>query len=79
MAKVGQGIPGSPFERPVQRGEFGQAAWYAHGDDFAHFGLHEGLAHARVGSAIGIDDLLAHTPDHLECDALIAGEQFEWP
>lgn len=61
MVKVGQGIPGSPFERPVQRGEFGQAAWCAHGDDFANFASHEGLAHARVGCAIGIDDLLAHS------------------
>ena len=77
VVEVGQDVPGSAFECPSQRDELGQAARYARGGQCVDFGLHQGLARARVGCAVGVDDVLVDAPGDLECDVLIAGEQVE--
>ena len=75
VVEVGQDVPGSAFECPAQRHQFGQAPPYARGGQCVDFGLHQGLAHARVGCSVGVDDVLVGAPGDFECDAAIAGEQ----
>ena len=78
VVEVGQDVPGSAFECSAQRHEFGQAPRYARGGQCVGFGLHQGLAHARVGCAVGVDDVLVDAPGDLQCDVAIAGEQVEY-
>lgn len=78
MIEVGQDVPGSAFECPAQRDELGQTPRYARRGQRVDFGLHQGLAHARVGCAVGVDDVLEDAPGDLECDVVIAGEQVEY-
>lgn len=39
------------------------------------FGLHQGLAHARVRRMVGVNDVLVDTPGNLEGNVPLAGEQ----
>ena len=41
------------------------------------FGLHQGLTHACVGRAVGVDDVLVGAPSDLEGDVLLTGKQVE--
>jgi hypothetical protein len=70
--------PGSAFECPAQRDELGQAPRYARGGQCVDFGSHQGLARARVGRAVCINDVLVGAPRDLECDVLVAGKQVEY-
>jgi len=54
MIEVGQDVPGSAFECPAQRGELGQTPRYTRGGQCVDFGLHQGLAHVRVGCSVGV-------------------------
>ena len=74
---VGQDVPGSAFECPAQRHEFGQAARYARGGQCVDVGSHQGLTHVRVGCAVGVDDVLVGAPSDLERDVLLTGKQVE--
>ena len=53
VVEVGQDVPGSAFECPAQRDEFGEAPRYARGGQCVDFGLLQGLTHVRVGCAVG--------------------------
>ena len=77
MIEVGQDVPGSAFECPAQRDELGQAPRYTRAGQGVDFGLHHGLAHVRVGRAVGINDVLVGTPSDLEGDVLLTGKQVE--
>ena len=77
MIEVGQDVPGSAFECPAQRDEFGQAPLYARAGQCINFGFHHGLAGARVGRAVGINDVLVGAPSDLERDVLLTGKQVE--
>ena len=57
--------------------EFGQAPRYARGGQCVDFGFHQSLTRARIGRAVGVDDVLVGAPGDFECDVLIAGEQVE--
>ena len=78
VVEVGQDVPGSAFECPAQGGELREGARDARVAETVYFGLHQGLAHARVGRAVGIDDVLVDAPGDFECDVAIAGEQVEY-
>ena len=78
VVEVGQDVPGSAFECPAQRDELGQAPRYARGGQRVDFGSHQGLTCARVGRAVGVDDVLVDAPGDLECDVLVAGKQVEY-
>lgn len=69
--------PGSACERPAQRDELGQILRYQRGDQRIYFYLHYSLTRARVGRAVGINDILAGAPSDLECDVLLTGKQVE--
>ena len=75
MIEVGQDVPGSAFECPAQRDEFGQAPRYARGGQRVDFGFHHGLACARIGRAVGINDVLIGAPRGLKGDVALAGKQ----
>ena len=75
VVEEGQDVPGSAFECPAQRDEFGQAPRRTRGSQCVDFGLHQGLAHPHVGRAVGVDDVLVDAPGDFECDVAIAGEQ----
>ena len=76
--EVGQDVPGSAFECPTQRHEFGRAPRYARGGQCVDFGLHQGSRTADfAGIPIGVDDVLVDAPCDLEGDVAIAGEQVE--
>ena len=77
MIEVGQDVPGSAFECPAQRDELSQAPRYTRAGQRVNFGLHHGLAHVRVGRAVGINDVLVGTPSDLEGDVLLTGKQVE--
>ena len=77
MIEVGQDVPGSAFECPAQRNELAQTPRYTRAGQGINFGLHHGLAHVRVGRAVGINDVLVGTPGDLECDVLLTGKQVE--
>ena len=77
MIEVGQDVPGSAFECPAQRNELSQTPRYTRAGQGVDFGFHQGLTHACVGRAVGIDNVLVGTPSDLECDVAIAGEQVE--
>ena len=77
VLEIGQDVPGSAFECPAQRHELGQASWYARGCQGVDFGLHQGLTHACVGRAVGIDNVLVGAPSDLERDVLLTGKQVE--
>ena len=77
MIEVGQDVPGSAFECPAQRDELGQTSRYARGGQRVDFGFHDGLTRARVGRAVGINDVLVGTPSDLERDVLLTGKQVE--
>ena len=77
VVEVGQDVPGSAFECPAQRHELGQAPRYARGGQCIDFGFHHGLARARVGRAVGINDVLVGAPGDLEGDVLLDGKQVE--
>ena len=78
VVEVGQDVPGSAFECPAQRNELGQASWYARGCQCVDFGFHHGLARARIGRAVGINDVLIDAPRGLKGDVLLAGKQVEY-
>ena len=75
VVEVGQDVPGSAFECPAQRDELGQAPRYARGGQCVDFGFHHGLARARIGRAVGINDVLIDAPRGLKGDVLLAGKQ----
>ena len=77
MIEVGQDVPGSAFECPAQRNELSQTPRYTRAGQCINFGLHHGLAHVRVGRAVGINDVLVGAPSDFECDVAVAGEQVE--
>ena len=77
MIEVGQDVPGSAFECPAQRDELSQAPRYTRAGQRVNFGLHHGLAHVRVGRAVGINDVLVGAPSDLEGDVLLTGKQVE--
>ena len=77
MIEVGQDVPGSAFECPAQRDELSQTPRYTRAGQCINFGFHHGLAGARVGRAVGINDVLVGTPSDLECDVLLTGKQVE--
>ena len=77
MIEVGQDVPSSAFECPAQRNELSQTPRYTRAGQCINFGLHHGLAHVRVGRAVGINDVLVGTPGDLECDVLLTGKQVE--
>ena len=53
VVEVGQDVPGSAFECPAQRDEFGEAPRYACGGQCVDFGLLQGLTADFVGITIG--------------------------
>ena len=53
VVEVGQDVPGSAFECPAQRHEFGQAARYARGGQRVDFGSPQVLTANFVGIAVG--------------------------
>ena len=61
-----------------QRDELGQTSRYARGGQRVDFGFHDGLTRARVGRAVGVDDVLVGAPGDLEGDVLVAGKQVEY-
>ena len=77
MIEVGQDVPGSAFECPAQRDELSQAPRYTRAGQRVNFGLHQGLTHACVGRAVGINDVLVDAPSDLEGDVLLTGKQVE--
>ena len=77
VIEVGQDVCGSAFECPAQRDELGQTSRYARGGQRVDFGFHDGLTRARVGRAVGINDVLVDAPSDLECDVLLTGKQVE--
>ena len=77
MIEVGQDVPSSAFECPAQRNELSQAPRYTRAGQRVNFGFHHGLAHVRVGRAVGINDVLVGTPGDLEGDVLLTGKQVE--
>ena len=58
--------------------ECGQAPRYARGGQCVDFGFHQSLARARVGRAVGINDVLVGAPGDLKGDVAIAGKQVEY-
>ena len=78
VIEVGQDVCGSAFECPAQRDELGQTSRYALGGQRVNFGFHHGLAHVRVGRAVGINDVLVGAPGDLKGDVAIAGKQVEY-
>ena len=58
MIEVGQDVPGSAFECPAQRDELGQTPQCARGGQGVDSGFHQGLTHACVGRAVGINNVL---------------------
>ena len=77
MIEVGQDVPSSAFECPAQRDELSQAPRHTRAGQCINFGFHHGLAHVRVGRAVGINDVLVGTPSDLEGDVLLTGKQVE--
>ena len=77
MIEVGQDVPGSAFECPAQRHELGQAPRYTRAGQCVDSGFHHGLACARVGHPVGVNDVLVGAPSDLECDVLLTGKQVE--
>ena len=77
VVEVSQDVPGSAFECPAQCDELSQAPRYTRAGQCINFGLHHGLAHVRVGRAVGINDVLVGTPGDLEGDVLLTGKQVE--
>ena len=77
VVEVGQDVPGSAFECPAQRDELSQAPRYTRAGQCINFGFHQGLTHACVGRAVGINDVLVGTPSDLEGDVLLTGKQVE--
>ena len=75
MIEVGQDVPGSAFECPAQRDELGQTPRYARRGQRVDFGFHHGLARARIGRTVGINDVLIDAPRGLKGDVLLAGKQ----
>ena len=53
MIEVGQDVPGSAFECPAQRDEFGEVPRYARGGQCVDVGLLQGLTADFVGITIG--------------------------
>ena len=79
VVEVGQDVPGSSFECSAQRDDLREGARHARVAETGYFGSYQGLAHARVGCAVGVDDVLEDAPGDFECDVVIAGEQVEDP
>ena len=77
VVEVGQDVFGSAFERSSQRDDLREGARHARGGQRVDVGSHQGLARARVGRAVGVDDVLVGAPGDLECDVLVAGKQVE--
>ena len=78
VVEVGQDVCGSAFECPAQGGELGQAPRYARGGQRVDFGSHQSITRARIGRAVGINDVLVGAPGDLEGDVLVAGKQVEY-
>ena len=55
--------------------ELGQAPRYARGGQRVDFGFHQSLARARIGRAVGINDVLIGPPRDLKGDVALAGKQ----
>jgi len=77
VVEVGQDVPGSAFECPAQRDELSQAPRHTRAGQCVDLGFHHGLAHVRVGCAVGVDDVLVGAPSDLERDVLLTGKQVE--
>ena len=77
MIEVGQDVPGSAFECPAQRHELAQTPQCARAGQCVDSGFHQGLTHACVGRAVGVDNVLVGAPSDLKGDVAIAGEQVE--
>ena len=77
MIEIGQDVPSSAFKCPAQRNELSQAPRHTRAGQRVNFGFHHGLAHVRVGRAVGINDVLVGTPSNLEGDVLLTGKQVE--
>ena len=75
MIEVSQDVSGSAFESSAQRDELGQAPRYARGGQRVDFGFHQSLARARIGRAVGINDVLIGPPRDLKGDVALAGKQ----
>ena len=78
VVEVGQDVPGSTFECPAQCDDLCEGAWHVRVAETVYFGLHQGLTGARVGRAVGINDVLVGAPGDLEGDVAIAGKQVEY-
>ena len=68
----------SPFECPAQRDELGQTPRYTCGGQRVDFGFHHGLACARIGRAVGVDDVLIGAPGGLKGDVLGAEKHVDY-
>ena len=77
MIEVGQDVPGSAFECPAQRDELAQTPRYTRAGQGVDSSFHQGLTHACVGRAVGVDDVLVGAPSDLERDVLLTGKQVE--
>lgn len=77
MVQVDQDVPRSPSECLAQRNEFGRAARYARGGLRVDSGWDQCLAHAYVGHAVGMNDVLVGAPRDPEYYVLIVGKQIE--
>ena len=77
VVEVGQDVPGSAFECPAQHDELGQTPRYTRAGQRVDSDLHQGLTHACVGRAVGVDDVLVGAPSDLERDVLLTGKQVE--
>ena len=75
MIEIGQDVPSSAFECPAQRDELSQAPRHTRAGQRVNFGFHHGLARARIGRAVGINDVLIDAPRGLKGDVLLAGKQ----
>ena len=75
MIEVGQDVPGSAFEYPAQCVDLGGRRIIKKGGQRVDFGFHHGLARARIGRAVGINDVLIDAPRGLKGDVLLAGKQ----
>ena len=78
VIEVGQDVPNSVFECPTQRNELAQALRYAGAGQCVNSGFHHGLAGARVGRVVGVNDVLVGTPSDLEGDVLLARKQVNY-
>ena len=78
VVEVGQDVPSSAFECPAQCDELSQTPQYTRAGQCVDLGFHQGLTHACVGRAVGINDVLVGAPGDLEYDVLLTGKQVRY-